>query len=138
VSKRRWYRSFVLATVLLASQMGHGGSCCANCPDDAGQATESTCPPDSTLTYENFGKPFMEKYCTQCHSSELIGAARQGAPTFHDFDTVEGIRGPDDHIDETAAAGPAAITEAMPCDDPTPTLMERYQLGEWLACGAPE
>ena len=106
-------------------------------PPIMGPPTEAVCPQDSTLTYENFGKPFMERYCTQCHSSKLSGDARMGAPTFHDFDTLYGIRGVANHVDMTAAAGPAAINTGMPNVDPKPTKTERYQLGEWIACGAP-
>jgi hypothetical protein len=60
-----------------------------------------------------------------------------GAPTFHDFDTRSGVFVVANHIDETAAAGPAAQNSQMPPDGPSPTLAERYQLGEWLACGVP-
>ena len=98
----------------------------------------ATCPNDSTLTYENFGAPFMTSYCTQCHSSTLAPDQRMGAPLFHDFDTLEGIMAFTQHIDETAAAGPKAINTLMPMYDPKPTLDERYQLGEWLACGTPQ
>lgn len=138
---RSWYRRAVLATALLASQMGqmgHRHGCCAGEAPIFGPPTESTCPTGSTLTYNNFGKPFMENYCTGCHHSELTGAARKGAPSFHDFDTLFGIKAVSDHIDETAAAGPAVVNDGMPQDDPTPTEMERHQLGEWIACGMPE
>lgn len=107
-------------------------------PDSVfGPPTESVCPPSSTLTYESFGKGFMTQYCTRCHSSELMGADRQGAPSFHDFDTLYGIRAVSDHIDETTASGPAATNTGMPPDTPAPTLDERKQLGEWIACGMP-
>jgi uncharacterized membrane protein len=132
-----WYRGMVLAALLLGSQMGHGGGCCAS-EAIYGPPTESTCPQGSTLTYNTFGKQFMERYCTRCHSSDLTGAARQGAPTFHDFDTLFGIKAVSNHIDETTAAGPASINEGMPIGGPEPTRMERYQLGEWIACGMPE
>jgi hypothetical protein len=102
-----------------------------------GPPTESVCPDGSTLTYQSFGKPFMEEYCTDCHHSELRGAERHGAPSFHDFDTVFGIRAVSNHIDETTAAGPAAINDGMPRQEPFPTLDERYLLGEWIACGMP-
>jgi hypothetical protein len=102
-----------------------------------GPPTESQCPQGSTLTYDNFGKPFMTKYCTRCHSSDLVGAARHGAPSFHDFDSLFGIKAVHEHIDETTAAGPAAFNDGMPQDGPKPTSMERYQLGEWIACGMP-
>lgn len=111
----------------------------AGCDDYVlfGPPTETACPPSSTLTYESFGKEFMEDYCTKCHDSDLRGSDRNGAPSFHDFDTVFGIRAVSNHIDETAAAGPAAINEGMPREAPFPTLDERYQLGEWVACGMP-
>ncbi len=107
-------------------------------PDSVfGPPTQSTCPQGSTLTYENFGKGFMTQYCTKCHSSELVGADRMGAPSFHDFDTLFGIKAVADHIDETTASGPAATNDGMPPDGPFPTLAERKQLGEWIACGMP-
>jgi uncharacterized membrane protein len=107
-------------------------------PDSVfGPPTEAVCPPTSTLTYENFGKGFMTQYCTRCHSSELVGADRMGAPSFHDFDSIYGIRAVANHIDETTASGPAATNLGMPPDKPAPTLDERKQLAEWIACGAP-
>jgi uncharacterized membrane protein len=102
-----------------------------------GPPTESVCPQGSTLTYDNFGKPFMEGYCTRCHSSELTGADRHGAPSFHDFDTLFGIKAVSEHIDETSAYGPAAENDSMPPDGDKPTAEERRQLGEWIACGMP-
>jgi hypothetical protein len=103
-----------------------------------GPPTNATCPPGSTLTYDNFGRDFMTRYCTRCHSSELEGEARHGAPTFHDFDTRFGIKGVANHVDETSAAGPDAINRGMPPDSPRPTDAERFQLGEWIACDVPE
>lgn len=102
-----------------------------------GPPTQSTCPNDSTLTYESFGRPFMTKYCIKCHDSAKVGAERHGAPSFHDFDTLFGIMAVSEHIDETTAAGPAAVNDGMPDEGPFPTLMERRQLGEWIACGMP-
>jgi hypothetical protein len=103
-----------------------------------GDPTESVCPTGSTLTYETFGQPFMESYCTRCHASDRKGADRHGAPSFHDFDTLFGIKAVYDHVDETAAAGPASTNTGMPNDSGAkPTLAERKQLGEWIACGMP-
>lgn len=104
-----------------------------------GPPTETACPPGgTTLRYETFAKPFMETYCTSCHASTLEGEARHGAPTFHDFDTYFGIRGVANHVDETSAAGPAAINRGMPQDNPRPSDEERFMLGEWIACDLPE
>lgn len=104
---------------------------------DAGPASGSTCPDDSTLTYDNFGREFMESYCTRCHDSQKTGDARMDAPLDHDFDTVEGVRDMADHIDTYAAAGPNGVNTFMPPDGDLPTEQERRRLGEWLACGAP-
>jgi len=133
---KNWIRYLALAVLLLGSQMAHGG--CGDEEEIFGPPTESVCPPTSTLTYNNFGKAFMTTYCTRCHSSELEGPDRQGAPSFHDFDTLYGIKAVSNHIDETTAAGPAAINKGMPDGVPKPTDAERYQLGEWIACGMPE
>lgn len=100
-----------------------------------GPPTGATCPAMSTLTYESFGKPFMEKYCTSCHASTLTGDARQGAPLYHDFDSKDGILAVADHVELKAASGPDATNELMPIGSgPKPTKAERAQLGEWLAC----
>lgn len=129
-------RRLVVATTLLVFTMGHGDGCCSSTAV-LGPLTEAECPPTSTLTYDNFGAAFMEQYCTRCHSSELTGTARMGATLFHDFDTREGVVQVGDHVDQTAAFGPAAQNRSMPPSAPFPTDAERTQLGEWLACGAP-
>ncbi len=123
-------RQFVLCSLVLAA-----------CTDEPlfGPPTESTCPPTQTLSYENFGMAFMTSYCTECHDSQKRGADRQGATSFHDFDTVYGIRAVSEHIDLTTAAGPTGIVnDSMPPDGhPAPTLEERTKLGEWIACDMP-
>jgi uncharacterized membrane protein len=120
-------RSRWIVVALLALGCGGGGS-------SGPTATGSTCPDGSTLSYENFGRDFMERYCTRCHSSELSRAERMGAPLFHDFDTFEGIFQVEGHVDEQAAAGPDATNRFMPPDGEMPTDEERRQLGEWIAC----
>jgi hypothetical protein len=97
--------------------------------------TGTVCPPGGTeLTYENFAAPFMEAYCTRCHSSELHGEDRHGAPLYHDFDTEIGILEVGGHVDREAGAGPNGINRLMPYDGDQPTDAERYQLSEWIAC----
>ncbi|MBA3392821.1 MAG: hypothetical protein H0T89_09260 [Deltaproteobacteria bacterium] len=120
-------------------------------PGDGGEPTptETVCPsPDpNTLTYENFGRPFMEKYCTQCHASTLPRSMRNGAPLFHDFDSLLGVLQVANHIDEQAGHGPNAENSFMPparCpaepgEAPTtdcmkPSAEERRNLALWLAC----
>jgi hypothetical protein len=123
-----------LLTSLLVMALGG----CTNSTQLFGPPTQAVCPLSSTLTYASFGQPFMEAYCTRCHASNLRGPDRRGAPSFHDFDTLFGIKVVFDHIDETTAVGPAATNTSMPPDTPAPTLEERKQLGEWIACDMPE
>lgn len=131
----------LIPTVLLASAVLVPVACSSeedageNCAEATeGEATGAVCPPTTTLTYENFGAPFMEKYCTNCHSSTKTGEARHCAPADHDFDTLDGVLEVAEHIDEYAAGGPDGTNAAMPPSGPKPTDDERKQLGEWLAC----
>ena len=126
--------------MLLPLLMGHGGGCGGD--DDPsiefGPPTGAVCPPGGTdLTFEDFGQPFFETYCLRCHSVEVTGADRQGAPADHNFDTQFEALAFKDHIDFMAGAGPDAVNEQMPLGEPTPTLEERQSLSEWLACDAP-
>jgi uncharacterized membrane protein len=96
--------------------------------DELGDATGSTCPTDSALTYENFGQAFMQAHCLACH------AAR--GPESPKFDTIEQIRAKAGDIDKAAASGPKGTNTFMPESGSVDTA-ERQKLGEWLACGAP-
>lgn len=108
---------------------GNGGA--------VGPSTEALCPTPQMLTYDNFGRDFMSKYCLSCHSSAVKGADRRGAPDDHDFDDIDQIRGLKEHIDQKAGSGPAATNTGMPRSEPRPTVDERKKLSEWLACNAP-
>jgi uncharacterized membrane protein len=102
-------------------------------------ASGSSCPTEgTTLTAQSFGTNFVDKYCTRCHSTEKSGIfGRHGAPSDYNFNTIEGVRSHLKDIDAYAAAGPAREEAMMPPDGDMPTLEERKQLGEWIACGAP-
>jgi len=123
-----------LLAILLATL---NAAACEHGHEDAGPPTGALCPEDSTLNWLNFGKGFMETYCTRCHASALTGAERKGAPSDHNFDGPAEVFLQIEHIDQVAAAGPDAINTEMPIGAPTPTEDERRKLGEWLACGAP-
>ena len=105
---------------------------------EEGAPTGAVCPTTQTLTYSNFGQTFMQTYCLRCHSTSVTGADRNGAPDDHNFDVLDDIRSLADHIDELAGSGPMATNTIMPKNDPRPTLQERQQLSEWLACAGPE
>lgn len=127
-------RALAFAIVVTTSLM-------LGCEDDhghgAGKPTGAVCPSPQTLTYQNFGMSFMDRYCQRCHASTVTGLARNGAPADHAFDELVDIRVFADHIDLKAGAGPAATNTSMPPGAPTPTGAERSQLSEWLACNAP-
>jgi hypothetical protein len=92
----------------------------------AGNATGSTCPETSTLTYANFGQAFISTHCLSCHGSRQSPALA----------TQSAVRAASAQIDRVAAAGPDAINAVMP-PDASLTTDDRLNLGEWLACGAP-
>lgn len=114
-------------------------------------STQAKCPsPDPmTLTWDNFGQPFMTMFCNDCHSSTLPHSERNGAPLYHDYDTLMTVLEIPEHIDQWAGAGPAATNTIMPparCpstpggpldrDCPQPTQQQREDLSVWLACEA--
>lgn len=106
-----------------------------------GTPTGQRCPPGSTLTYANFGQKFMVDYCMRCHSSQA--AMRGAAPSEFVFDNQAQVQLQRAYIDEMAARarvrekhGGVVDENPMPPDGAKPTDDERYQLAEWLACGA--
>lgn len=137
------FLSLMLPLTMAHGDEEDGGGCGGGDEGDEGEELElgppsgAACPEGSTLTYESFGRSFMESYCLRCHSESVTGADRFGAPSDHNFDTIIEIQGLAGHIDQMAGAGPDSTNEIMPTDDPAPTLAEREQLAEWLACGAP-
>lgn len=119
--------------------------------------TGTTCPdPDpntgtTMLTWDNFGKQFMDQYCINCHDSQLKINQRNGAPLFHDFDTLLGVLEVPDHIDAQAGWGPKAHNNFMPgagtggrcpstlggpLDEDCPKIdgTTRTNLSQWIAC----
>lgn len=80
-----------------------------------------TCPPDSTLTYENFGRVLVADQCLSCHTSKERPALTTQA-------AIQSSR--------QVIIGAAVTSTKMPKDSSMP-LDEREMLGEWLACGAP-
>lgn len=97
-----------------------------------GCASETTleghpCPDaGTTLSYDMFGKSFMSRHCTSCHGGGDGHSSRS-------FATLESIRVQRDRIFANAAEG----NMAMPPGPDGPTLREREDLADWLACGAP-
>ncbi|HET9627002.1 MAG TPA: hypothetical protein VFP84_36835 [Kofleriaceae bacterium] len=115
------------------------------------EPTGATCPsPDPmTLTWDSFGQAFLARYCTMCHASTLKRSQRNGAPLYHDYDTLMFTLEIPDHIDQYAGSGPAATNTLMPPGDcpevaggplatacAQPSDDERERLSTWLACEA--
>jgi hypothetical protein len=125
----------------------------AACTNAKPTPTGATCPDPNNpqFTWQNFGYNFMCHYCTNCHDSSLKLSQRNGAPLFHDMDTLLTTMEVADHVDQQAAWGPKAHNNFMPgagtggrCPStmggpldeacPEPTDEERTDLGVFLAC----
>lgn len=140
-------RSIVLSlAVAVAVALGCGSP-------DKPTPTGAVCPDPNNpqFTWSNFGSDFFCHYCTNCHDSGLPLDKRNGAPLFHDLDSLVGVMEVSLHVDEQAAWGPKAHNDFMPgagtggrCasmlggpldeDCPMPTSEERTNLGVFLAC----
>jgi uncharacterized membrane protein len=123
--------------------LGHGQGGCGEGeheahPHEHQESSGAVCPASGAPTAREFGQRFLETYCLSCHGVSVVGSSRGGAPTDINFDTLEDVRRWAEEIDLHAAAGPDTVNTAMPpAGLPQPTLEERLELGEWLACGAP-
>lgn len=126
------------AALLLLASLGCGDPNQGDEPAVApieGLTSGATCPSNSHLSYASFGQAFISSFCLRCHS-ETITTGRQ-APLDRNFDRLELIRPLARLIDQQAGAGPLATHSVMPPTAPMPSLEQRQQLAEWLACGAP-
>jgi hypothetical protein len=91
------------------------------------------CPPDSPLTWGNFGESVVLTHCTGCHSDNLAeGVARGRAPVGVDFNTHDMTRS---WLERIYARSADEHVTMPPVDTLSQTV--RVQLGDWLACGAP-
>ena len=125
--------AWFLCLVGIAPLCGCGGGGGATEEPRWGSLVERPCPEESTLTYDNFGGPFLLTWCTSCHGSALEGARdRQRAPAGVDFDDRSRVASFAQRIWERAADDNATMPPAggVPPE-------ERALLGEWLACGTP-
>lgn len=149
------HRMVVLVLVLVA------GAACGTSEQPTSTGTGCPSPDPMTFGYTladtpgctgtpdqcNFGKTFMDTYCVMCHSSTLARSQRNGAPLYHDFDSLLGVVEVTGHIDQQAGSGPDAHNTFMPGDRcpsvpggsldracPTVSDAERTSLAAWLAC----
>jgi len=89
----------------------------------------ASCLREPQLTWDNFGKGFMDKQCNGCHSSLLVRQElRNGAPMGVDFDTFEGNLIWADRIYQRAT-----IERSMPLGgSPAPDELRLFD--EWMIC----
>ncbi len=107
-------------------------SLAAGCAANAMPIDDYPCPPEGTqLTYESFGKTFLDTYCNRCHNASE--GHRSGAPESYRFDTLGDVHEHRDRIFIRAAA--SNVTMPPGVDDPPEEARE--QLAQWLSCGAP-
>jgi len=118
----------LVEVVLLSSVLLGVSACNKSSGDDSG-----TVDPECTdLTWDTYGEGYLRSWCNGCHSAEVEGDGRAGAPVGVDFDTHAGLR---EHLDRVVARGTG--------DDPTMPPVggaddaERARFAEWLDCGAP-
>jgi len=130
-------RLFMPLTLLLFASCGPSPHDMGDAAVMVGPATHAVCSSTPT-TWSGFGQSFFTTYCTRCHSASVTGAARVGAPVGLDYDSVTDVRAHAAEIDQVAASGPSATNTFMPFTAPRPTVAERVQLGQLLACGVPD
>lgn len=120
-------RSRLLALIALALGLSLASIACKETTIE-----DRPCPPaGTTLTYDSFGKGFMDAHCQGCHGAP--SAQRKGAPSGYDFGAVDDVRRYRSRIFSRAAAD----NTTMPPGPDDPPEAEREKLAEWLACGAP-
>ena len=105
---RRWW-------LLVALALGAcGGS------DEGDTLEDRACPEGSVLTWESFGAPFLQNWCTGCHSADVAGPSRYGAPEHVNFDTPASVRAWSEGIYARAADGNT-------CNPPVPGFLRSYR-----------
>lgn len=87
------------------------------------------CVHDPPLSYANFGKGFMQQYCTACHASLLPEGLRMDAPIGVNLDTYADVQRWSDRI----------IARVEDTENPMPPgsgprAEEIANLREWMAC----
>jgi uncharacterized membrane protein len=107
----------------------------ASIPSDAVAASfidGRDCPPDSSLTYANFGEALLLDHCTGCHGEAVDVGDRAGAPVDVDLTTQTLVQ---EWLDRVYARSADDNTSMPVVDNMDPD--DRVRLGDWLACGAP-
>jgi len=114
---------FVLTLSLVAG--------CGGASDDGLPQGLGSCPEESTAVWASTESIFQAN-CTRCHSSDLLGGDRDGAPVESNYDTPEAAALNAEYTWQRIQTG------QMPNDQALTSDADALTLREWLACGAPE
>lgn len=113
-------RNLLVGLGLLLAACGSSGSGSSGATGDAG-TTGASC---ADLTYDTFGKTFLDTYCISCHGSAL---AEQNIR----FDTLAGLTSHKSKaLSEVSSGGMPPRGATSPSSD------ERAMFEEWIQCGA--
>lgn len=138
-----WVRRLALVALLSLSACSDDGSTPIDAGGDGDAPLVNGCPvlsaPQATPgdpidgdNFANFAGPLFATYCTRCHSTQLSGAARNGAPTGFNWDDEASVRA---HLAEIRNA--IGVLNFMPPSDPKPACAERQRLVRWIDAAAP-
>jgi len=95
-------------------------------------AVQETCTSGQTATYQQEIKPILDTLCTGCHSSQLSGAARNGAPVTVDLDTFQAAS-------KTAEQSNVRLqNETMPPSGTVASAAQKETFSCWLVSGRQE
>jgi len=98
---------------------------------DTGTTTEPLPEGCDTVSWELTGKPFLNTWCTSCHSSLLEGDERYGATDNVDFDTYDGAAFWEVRIEDRTFVA----QDMPPAGGISEEELEQFAL--WLDCGLP-
>jgi uncharacterized membrane protein len=115
-----------LAAMLLATG-------CGDKIDPVHEGDSGACSSGTPVTWANQMQSFFARYCTSCHSSQLGGTARNGAPPTVNWDTYAAAFASGDRADVRAGMG-----TTMPPSPPMPSQAERDLLHCWVVQGKKE
>lgn len=83
-------------------------------------------------TWSTFAEGFFSSYCTRCHATTLMDAARNGAPIDRNWDDEASVR---EHLPLIRQW--VGELNAMPIGDPKPSCEERARIVRWIDANAP-
>jgi uncharacterized membrane protein len=83
-------------------------------------------------TWTTYAQGFFAMWCTRCHSTTLVGGARNGAPVGYNWDDPASVR---THLSEIRNA--VGVANFMPFNPPDPTCAERQRIVRWIDAAAP-